>query len=71
MIGRVLRAVRRVVAALRAAVGRVRAALAPAPADDDEAPVSIPVTWSDPPLDSTPTAPAIPRRMPPRKPRVK
>jgi hypothetical protein len=27
----------------------------------------IPITWSEPP--DTPTAPAIPRRMPPRKPR--
>lgn len=28
----------------------------------------IPITWSDPP--DTPTAPGIPRRMPPRKPPV-
>lgn len=68
MIGPLVRAVRRVVAALRAAVGRVRAALAPPPPDDDGAPL-IPVTWSESP--PTPTEPAIPRRMPPRKPRVK
>lgn len=63
--------VRALCRAARAAVRRASASLAPPPADDE--PISV--TWSEPaqpaPIDSTPvTAPAIPARMPPRKPRA-